>query len=103
MARMLVHIDRMPMRRMSDRKHKIKHGTILGRRARRHVPILLKHPRSIRKRVPNGRIELRDDGLEQRARRVCHRQDLVAAECSRERAEHFVSVRDVWSGGGVET
>lgn len=28
MSRVLMHIDRMPMIRMSNRKHEIQHGTI---------------------------------------------------------------------------
>ncbi len=75
--RVLRHVNRVEMSRVCHCEHKIKHWwcTLLGL-----VPILLEHPRAVRKRISDRSIEIRHYALQQRARRVRHRQKLILAK-----------------------
>jgi hypothetical protein len=73
------------MPRMRHRKHKVQHRRISSSSSvvlphPTAVSVLLKHPGPIRKRIPDGRIKLLHDALEERTLRVGHGQDLVPAE-----------------------
>lgn len=92
----LLHINRMEMRRVRNRKHKIQHRPFLSILLR--IPILLKHPTPIRKRISDRGVELGHDTLQQRAGGVVHREDLVLAEAWREFGERRVPVGDGRAG-----
>lgn len=51
------------MARVRNGEHKVQHR--LFARILLRVPVLLEHARTIRKRVPDRRVELIDDALEQ--------------------------------------
>lgn len=86
---------------MCDGEQEIQHRSLLG--ACRLVPILFEHPAPVRKRVPYGGVELRDDGLEEGPGRVGYGENLVAPERRRERGEGLTSVvGGRWPWGGVQ-
>ena len=102
MSRELVHVDRMPVIGMRHREHKVEHGSVRARWVAGRVPVLLEYARAVCERIPDRCVKPCDDRLEQRARRVRHRQELVPTERRRKLGKYWTMVGRRRAGRGIE-